>query len=65
MIHADNGLGCNNSVLPLFQLFIKLLMYKGGHPEKPRILLLAPTGLATINIDGTKIHTALGIPVGI
>ena len=39
-------------------------MYKGGHPEKPRILLLAPTGVAAINIDGTTIHTALGITVG-
>ena len=35
-------------------------MYKGGHPEKPRILLLAPTGVAAINIDGTTIHSALG-----
>ena len=39
-------------------------MYKGGNPEKPRILLLAPTGVAAVNIDGTTIHTALGINVG-
>ena len=25
---------------------------------------MAPTGVATINIDGTAIHTALNIPVG-
>ena len=42
----------------------KVLMYKGGHPEKPRILLLAPTGVAAINIDGTTIHNALRITAG-
>ena len=35
-----------------------------GDPEKPRILILAPTGVAATNIDGTTIHTALGINVG-
>ena len=38
-------------------------MYKGGDPEKPRILLLVPTGVAAININGT-IHSGLGINVG-
>ena len=41
----------------------KVLMYKDDHPEKPRILLLAPTGVSAINIDGTTIHIALGITV--
>ena len=39
-------------------------MYSGGDPEKPRILLLAPTGVAAININGTKIHSGLGIDFG-
>ena len=39
-------------------------MYKGGDPEKPRILLLAPTGVAAININGTTIHSGLGKNVG-
>ena len=38
--------------------------YKGGHAHKPRILLLAPTGVAAININGTTIHSGLGINVG-
>ena len=42
----------------------KVLMYKTDNPEKPRILLLAPTAVAAINIDGTKIQSALGINVG-
>ena len=39
-------------------------MYKGGDPEKPRILLLAPAGVASINVNGTTIHPDLGINVG-
>ena len=37
-------------------LLSKGLIYKGGELEKPRILLLAPTGVAAININGTTIH---------
>ena len=36
-------------------------MYNGGEPSKPRVLLLAPTGVAAINIDGTTIYSGLGI----
>ena len=31
-------------------------------PENPTVLLMAPTGVAAININGTTIHTALAIP---
>ena len=42
----------------------KVLGYKGGDANKPRILLPAPTGVAAININGTTIHSGLGINVG-
>ena len=32
------------------------------NPENPTVLLLAPTGVAAINIDGTTTNTALAIP---
>ena len=32
--------------------------------EKPKLLLLAPTGVAAINIEGITIHSGLGIPIG-
>ena len=32
--------------------------------QKNQVILLAPTGVAAININGTTIHTALGINVG-
>ena len=31
----------------------KVMTYKGVDPEKPRILLLAPTGVAVAHINGT------------
>ena len=36
-------------------------MYRGGHPDKPRVSLLVPTGVAGVNIDGNTIHSGLGI----
>ena len=42
----------------------KVLGYKGGDVVKPRILLLAPTGLLAVNIIGTTTHSGLGINVG-
>ena len=42
----------------------KVLIYKGGELEKPRILLSAPTRVAAISINGTTIHSGLGINNG-
>ena len=45
----------------------KLLMHKGGNPEMARILVLARTGFAAVNISGATIqtvHSGLGINVG-
>ena len=42
----------------------KVLIYKGSELEKPRILLLTPTGVAVINRNGTTIHSGLEINVG-
>ena len=41
----------------------KLLMYKGGDPEKPRTILLAPTRVATVLINGAKIHCGIQINI--
>ena len=58
------GVGKPHLIKTIFMSISKSLSFKGGDPEKPRILILAPTGVAAINIDGTTIHTALGINVG-
>ena len=36
-------------------------MYNGGDPNIPRVLLLAPTGVAALNIHRTTIHFGLSI----
>ena len=36
----------------------KVLLYKDGSLEKQRVLLLAPTGDAALNINVTTIHPA-------
>ena len=33
-----------------------------GSPNKPKVLILAPTGVAAININGTTINSGLSIP---
>ena len=48
------GVGKSHLIKTIFMSISKLLSFKGGDPEKPRILILAPTGVATINIDGKQ-----------
>ncbi|XP_066911767.1 uncharacterized protein [Clytia hemisphaerica] len=54
--------GCGKSYLLkcLYDVLNKLLCRKGD-TSKAKILRLAPTGVAAINIDGTTIHTGLGL----
>ena len=60
-ITGGGGCGKSNLVRAIYQAVTKSLMYNGGDPDKPRVLLLAPTGVAAVNIDGTTIHSGLGI----
>ena len=56
-ITGGGGCGKSNLVRAIYQAVTKSLMYNGGDPDKPRVLLLAPTGVAAVNIDGTTIHS--------
>ena len=58
---GQGGCGKSHLVKTVFHTLSKLLLRKGTNPDKPRILLLAPTGVAAVNIDGTTIHSGLGI----
>lgn len=43
----------------------KLLMSKGGNPEKAILLVVAATGVATVGISSITIHSGLGINLGV
>ena len=64
-ITGGAGVGKSHLIKTIFLSLNKVLGYKGGDADKPRILLLAPTGVTEININGTTIHSGLGINVGV
>ena len=41
----------------IYQSLTKTLSYGNTLVDKPKALLMVPTGVAAINIDGTTIHT--------
>ena len=43
---------------------VYILLYHCEVPEKPRVLLLGPTGISAVNIGGTTIHSCLAIKPG-
>ena len=40
----------------------RLLQYHDSSPEIRRVLILASTGLASINVNSTTVHSLLGLP---
>ena len=60
-ITCSAGVGKSHLIKTIFLSLNKVLRYKGGDADKSRILFLAPTGVAAININGTTIHSDLGI----
>ena len=58
--------GCGKSFLMrvIYQSLAKTLSYGSTLVKKPKALLMAPTGVAGINTDGTTIHTIFNIHVG-
>ncbi len=64
IIHGGAGSGKSNLVRALTKWAEKLLRKAGDHPNKPRILVTAPTGMAASVIGGVTIHSALNINYG-
>ena len=58
------GYGKNFLTKALYQSLSKTFSYRNSELEKAKVLLLAPAGVAAINIGGTTIHTGLNITVG-
>ena len=60
-ITGNGGCGKSHLVKTIYHSLTKLFTYNRSNLEKERVLLLAPTGVAAINIGGTTIHSALCI----
>ena len=61
-LSGSAGVGKSHLVKTIHQVVSKLLQYHGTFPEKPRLLILVQTGVATINVNGATIHFALNLP---
>lgn len=59
-IFLTGNAGCGKSFLTrvIYHSLSKLFSYKTKNVENPKVLLMAPTGVAAINIDATTIHTS-------
>ena len=63
-ITGGGRVGKSNLIKTIHMSQSKVLIYKGGDAEKPRILLVAPTVVAVVHISGTTIHCGLQIDIG-
>ena len=60
----SGGTGKSHLLKVICDAISKTLLYHCKDPEKPRVLLLGPTGIAAVNIGGTIIHSGHGIKPG-
>ena len=62
-ITGGGGAGKSHLIKTIYQMATQTFKQVSENPEKPSVLLLAPTGISAINISGTTINTRLSIPV--
>ena len=56
------GAGKSHLIKAIYHTAVKTFRYGTVNSDRPTVTLMAPTGVAAININGTTIHTALSIP---
>ena len=64
IVHGGSGAGKSNVIRAISKHAEHLLRKAGDHPNKPRVALFAPTGMASHVIGGTTYHTGLGLNYG-
>ena len=60
-LSGSGGTGKSHLVKAIHNTISKTLLHHCKDPEKPRVLLLGPTGISAVNIGETTIHSGLGI----
>ena len=63
-LSRSRGTGKSHLVKVIYNVISKTLLYHWKDPEKPKVLLLGPTGISAVNIGGTVIHSDLAIKPG-
>ena len=61
-VTGGGGAGKSHLIKTIYHTVTKTFRHSVVNPELPSVLLMAPTGVDAININGTTINTALGIP---
>ena len=61
-VSVDGGCRKSHLIKTVYHSLSKFFLCQSGSPVKPNVLVLAPTGVAAININGTTIHSGLNIP---
>ncbi|XP_068712523.1 uncharacterized protein [Montipora foliosa] len=59
---GGGGSGKSHVTKLIYHTVVKTFKHVASNPELPTVLLMAPTGVSAINIEGTTINTALAIP---
>ena len=59
---GGGGARKSHLIKTIYHTAVKTFRHPPCNPELPTVLLMAPTGVAAINIDGTTINTGLAIP---
>ena len=59
-LSGNGGIGKSYVIKTTLQALTKTL-YRLNNPEKVPVILLSPTGVFAVNINGTTIHSGLGI----
>ncbi|KXJ10654.1 ATP-dependent DNA helicase PIF1 [Exaiptasia diaphana] len=61
-ISGGGGAGKSHLIRTLYHSIHKAFKYSNKNPDLPTVILMAPTGVAAVNIGATTINTALAIP---
>ncbi|CAB4007412.1 ATP-dependent DNA helicase PIF1 [Paramuricea clavata] len=61
-VTGGGGAGKSHLIKAIYHTVTKTFRHAPMNPELPSVLLMAPTGVAAININGTTVNTALAIP---
>ena len=61
LITESAVIGKSHLLVTIRHFLVKSLSYNEGSVDKERVLMLAPTGVAAVGVDGATIHSALAL----